>query len=647
MGIINILNIQKLLSESEYRIPIYQRNYAWSIPEVTQLIQDIADYANESAEDNYYIGTLVVFPHSNEGYFETIDGQQRSTTITIIACSILHNSYYDMSWYKGVNVSFDHRERSNETLHSIFAAKDPRIESDKINTEIITVYNNVWHIIEQVCKNKGLNINSFIEYLLHKVILLRVAVPTDTDLNHYFEIMNSRGEQLEQHEIVKALLMSPLKDSLDDMRTFSFIWDACSNMGRYVQMNISKPIRGYFFKENEIDNVEEDFDELSFAISQNPLKQNQGEKCLIDLFKDDLNKVSYEKPWEEQGKNNEQPESFGTIISFSNFLLHVLKVMNPQNKDVVLDDKKLIAIFKSCYELEQDKQLFVKRFIMQLLKVRYLFDKFVIKRKLEKWSLKQLKKSSKDKLYYGSTFSKQDNVMDNYEKDVIMLQAMFHVSLPSQIYKHWLNAVLLYVYNNPDTTSHAFSEYLWSLAKSYLLDRYLATEESIYSFEDIIFKNNGVPQNNEDAIDWTNINVDNSEDTTMAGEKVENFVFNFYDYILWKEQKTADFEFSYRTSVEHFYPQHPIDNKMMDKTHLHSFGNLCLVSNSMNSKFSNSLPAAKYSNFGTDNEQNKTYSIKLQNMMQSMRDHDKWDENKIEQEAQSAKNLMIKYLFQS
>ncbi len=94
MGIINILNIQKLLSESEYRIPIYQRNYAWSIPEVTQLIQDIADYANESAEDNYYIGTLVVFPHSNEGYFETIDGQQRSTTITIIACSILHNSYY-------------------------------------------------------------------------------------------------------------------------------------------------------------------------------------------------------------------------------------------------------------------------------------------------------------------------------------------------------------------------------------------------------------------------------------------------------------------------------------------------------------------------------------------------------------------------
>ena len=642
MDIISTLNIQKLLSESEYRIPIYQRNYAWSIPEVTQLIQDIADYAKENENDNYYIGTLVVFPHKDGDYYETIDGQQRSTTITIMACSILHNSNYDMSWYKGVNVSFDHRERSNETLHCIFT--DSLIESDKINTEIMTVYNKVWHIIEHICKNKCLDINSFIKYLLCNVIILRVAVPADTDLNHYFEIMNSRGEQLEQHEIVKALLMSTLKDSPEDMRTFSYIWDACSNMGRYVQMNISKPIRCYFFRENDIDNVEDDFDRLSNAISQNPLKQNQGEKCLIDLFNDDLNNVSYEKPWEEQSKNQEQPESFGTIIGFSNFLLHVLKVMSPQNEVIVLDDKKLIDIF-SCYiDSEQDKKLSVKKFIMQLLKARYLFDKFVIKRKLEKWSLKQIKQSSKDKLYYGSTFSKQENVIDNYEKDVIMLQAMFHVSLPSQIYKHWLNAVLLYVYNNPDTTSQAFSQYLWSLAKSYMLDRYLATEECILSFEEIIYNNNGVPQNNEVEIDWTNINVD---DTKMAGEKVENFVFNFYDYILWKEQKTADFEFSYRTSVEHFYPQHPIDNKMMDGKYLHSFGNLCLVSNSMNSKFSNSLPAAKYHNFGTDNEQNKTYSIKLQNMMQSIRDHDKWDEKKIDQESKFAKDLMMKYLFQS
>ena len=86
MDIISTLNIQKLLSESEYRIPIYQRNYAWSIPEVTQLIQDIADYAKENENDNYYIGTLVVFPHRNENYFVNQQVTVLMHTATICYC---------------------------------------------------------------------------------------------------------------------------------------------------------------------------------------------------------------------------------------------------------------------------------------------------------------------------------------------------------------------------------------------------------------------------------------------------------------------------------------------------------------------------------------------------------------------------------
>ena len=36
------------------------------------------------------------------------------------------------------------------------------------------------------------------------VTIIRTQVPQNIDLNHYFEIMNTRGEQLELHEIVKA-----------------------------------------------------------------------------------------------------------------------------------------------------------------------------------------------------------------------------------------------------------------------------------------------------------------------------------------------------------------------------------------------------------------------------------------------------------
>lgn len=637
------LTIRNLLSESEYRIPIYQRNYAWGVAEVTQLIQDVADYAKENQNDNYYVGTLVVFPHESENYYETIDGQQRTTTLTIIACSICHNYVNRLPWYKSVNISFDYRDRSNETLRAIYRNGSTHLNLEQVSTEIMSVYNCVWNIIEKECKNRSLSVSDFIDYLFSKVIILRVSVPSDTDLNHYFEIMNSRGEQLEQHEIVKALLMSILRNTPEAMRVFSLIWDACSNMGRYVQMNISKSIRGYFFKDNGIDDVEDDFDTLSTNLASADWRLSKEEKSLTDLFKDDLQQVQYTKPWEEQSQDKEQPEYFGSVISFSNFLLHVLKVIYPNNENVVLDDKKLISIFSECYKAASDKD--VKDFIMKLLKIRYLFDKYVIKRKFEKWGLKQIKLSGKDQMYYGSTFRKIDNEEENFEKDVIMLQAMFHVSLPSQIYKHWLSAVLLYAYHTTNITSSDFSNYLWSLAKSYMLDRYLAKEDSVHSFEEIIYYNykHRLPQNNSNNIDWSNINIDIVK---KVGEKVENFVFNFYDFILWKEQKTPDFEFAYRTSVEHFYPQHPIDNKLIEFEYLHSFGNLCLVSNSMNSKFSNSLPAAKYSNFGTDRKVLSTYSVKLQNMMQSMRDHDKWDENKIKSEADEAKSLLMKYLSQ-
>ena len=637
------LTIRNLLSGSEYRIPIYQRNYAWGVAEVTQLIQDVADYAKENQNDNYYVGTLVVFPHESENYYETIDGQQRTTTLTIIACSICHNYVNGLPWYKSVNISFDYRDRSNETLRAIYRNGSTHLNLEQVSTEIMSVYNCVWNIIEKECKNRSLSVSDFIDYLFSKVIILRVSVPSDTDLNHYFEIMNSRGEQLEQHEIVKALLMSILRNTPEAMRVFSLIWDACSNMGRYVQMNISKSIRGYFFKDNGIDDVEDDFDTLSTNLASADWRLSKEEKSLTDLFKDDLQQVQYTKPWEEQSQDKEQPEYFGSVISFSNFLLHVLKVIYPNNENVVLDDKKLISIFNACYKAASDKD--VKDFIMKLLKIRYLFDKYVIKRKFEKWGLKQIKLSGKDQMYYGSTFRKIDNEEENFEKDVIMLQAMFHVSLPSQIYKHWLSAVLLYAYHTTNITSSDFSNYLWSLAKSYMLDRYLAKEDSVHSFEEIIYYNykHRLPQNNSNNIDWSNINIDIVK---KVGEKVENFVFNFYDFILWKEQKTPDFEFAYRTSVEHFYPQHPIDNKLIEFEYLHSFGNLCLVSNSMNSKFSNSLPAAKYSNFGTDRKVLSTYSVKLQNMMQSMRDHDKWDENKIKSEADEAKSLLMKYLFQ-
>ena len=43
---INALSISELFSNDNYSIPIYQRNYAWSMVQVSQLIQDRANAAH-------------------------------------------------------------------------------------------------------------------------------------------------------------------------------------------------------------------------------------------------------------------------------------------------------------------------------------------------------------------------------------------------------------------------------------------------------------------------------------------------------------------------------------------------------------------------------------------------------------------------
>jgi len=115
------LTIKQLLSKDSYRIPIYQRNYDWGEKQVLQLIEDIADYANDSAKSNhkYYLGTIVVYPRTegSKTYYETVDGQQRLMTLTILLNVLKQKKINDnWSWYQGPNLEFEHRDRDNGAI---------------------------------------------------------------------------------------------------------------------------------------------------------------------------------------------------------------------------------------------------------------------------------------------------------------------------------------------------------------------------------------------------------------------------------------------------------------------------------------------------------------------------------------------------
>lgn len=649
------LAIQQLLSDSAaYIVPMYQRNYAWEEGEIKQLIQDVVDY-QQKGNARYYIGTLVVYKRKN-GQFEVIDGQQRFTTLSLLATYLKNRAVKDstspnMDWYKKLNLEFESRPKSTSTLTALTQRKELHLlNGDSYNEGIVNGYTLIEKVLTQQLKE--ISMKDFADYLFNHVQIMRVEVPEDTDLNHYFEVMNNRGEQLEKHEVLKAKMMSILNDIDDEdekkgsINALQKVWEACSNMERYIQYGFSPAERHKIFGENDWGKFNvKSFDELIDHLAEESESGENG-LSLVDI-------VSKRIPSNSQKKGSTEdsepvPDRFNSVINFSNFLLHVLRVYTEEN--IALDDKQLIKQFEKHVLKTDDPIEVVKEFVFALLKCKYMFDQYVIKREFSQakdgWSLKRLKWYSAKSVSFINSFSddSDEDCEDGYEginRHCLMLLAAFHVSTPTLVYKHWLNAALYYLYKKNNVEPVAYLRYLRKIAKRFVFDFYLAEGEGKSYFE-MIYKDgvNDYPKN----IELESINTDK-----LKYGQINNFVFNFLDYVLWQyglesgDAVITEFEFTFRSSVEHFYPQHPMDGFLpLESDALHEFGNLCLISHSKNSRLSNFPPQNKQAHFEGSLNKNSIDSLKLYEMIKMLRENDAWGEDEINAHGEAMLSVLCK-----
>ncbi|MBN2068270.1 MAG: DUF262 domain-containing protein [Opitutales bacterium] len=621
---ISQLSVRNLLSgEANYTIPMYQRNYAWDEGEITQLIQDVIDYLPETR--NYYIGTLVVFERidGKRSTYETIDGQQRLTTLSLLASYLKNEKKCDVSWYKKLAIDFDSREHSRQTFSEIFSGRftnDPAevLDPKEINTAILNGYRLVKKILPQKLAENRIDPHQFSYFLFEKVQIMRVKVPKDTDLNHYFEIMNNRGEQLEKHEVLKSRMMQALKNDKESQHCLHLVWEACSNMEKYVQMGFPPEQRDAIFGTKDWSRFDVyNFEMLREKVTQetNGLPNRDSEQTLDEIIRQARDYLTL-------NKENETPERFNTVINFPNFLLHVLRIQTEQ--DVPLDDKRLISTFESNVLRGNDAAEKVKKFTFNLLRCKFLYDQYIIKREFitgkDGWSLKRLSTDQQGKPYYKNTFGDEDaNGSEN--KRILMLLSAFHVSTPTLVYKHWLNAALNHLFDTEKILADTYLHHLESVAKAFVFDRFLSENRGLDYFE-MIFKNKGVCQTERKTVSKEHL-----EKKLSFGNVENNLVFNFLDYLLWIKHKATnstinDFEFTFRSSVEHYYPQHPLPgHDSLPSESLNSFGNLCLISHSKNSRLSNYMPEAKKEHY----RNNTIDSVKQYIMMKE----DKWGKTQI------------------
>lgn len=512
-------------SKKNFEIPLYQREFAWGYKQITELIDDIYDFEGTT----YYIGSLVVSENLNS--YEIIDGQQRLTALYLLLNYI---SQKDISLGKIKNtLKYACRDKSNYTLARIVDVinDNKNLETNYLEDNII----NGLDIIKQYFESNKFDLARFISNL-KKVVIFRIEVPEETDLNRYFEIMNTRGEQLEQQDILKANLMSYL--STDDAKVFSTIWNACRDMSGYVQMHFK------YTKTTPRKKI--------FGPTWNALPSEKWESY---TFLKDLDPIVTDE-------EDEIYEKYQSIIDFPYFLLHVLKIFirskDIENVNISLDDKKLLKSFQNVlrvYEQKKHESRFSKDFILLLLRERFSFDKYIIKRKHEtpeddgEWSLQEIKEND----------GKKQPVNTFNQRNVLMLQAALRVSYTSPKNMNWITKCL-----------------------SWLLDNCKQIAEFEYAVEHII----------REAVIKNFFMLPNY---SMLGVSTHHIVFNYLDYLLWKEDKTKrnSFVFEFRNSVEHWYPQNPSEDTFPRWDDVDTFGNLCIIQRNINARFSNKTPESK------------------------------------------------------
>lgn len=566
-------------TEAHYVIPRYQRAYAWEDKEIVQLIDDI----NDSTGD-YYIGSLVVAKVKGKvETYEVVDGQQRLTTLYLLLHYLV--SCGGLEGEVGKTLSFDCRPNSNYTLTHIqdLLSKEKPFADDEDRLEQ-SILNGLKVIDQKFTTGDAIDVDAFIERLM-SVILYRIEVPEHMDLNRYFEIMNTRGEQLEQHDILKAQLMGYLSNRREQ-EFFSRVWNACSDMTGYVQMHFAKEEREKIFGGEWNKEPSDDWDDYEVCLA---MEQGGDHKVSIKGIIKPSFEVEVSDGKLEDGKTKIRFES---IIGFPHFLLHVLRVFlsvegisMDEEKELgsLLDDKRLLNDFNEVISygrmggkrIKDNKRGFARRFILFLLRSRFLFDKFIIKREYAgddqegTWSLKELCTSgawSAKKPYYANTRLRYENEWEKTyaprNKECLMIQSALRVSYTSPKVMHWITRLLEWLFNNK-TERYKLTDEAERIAAEAVKDNFLATG----NYE--------------------------------LGVQTPHVVFNYLDYLLWKEgkEKYKDFVFEFRNSVEHWYPQHPSDGTIDPWEGRDVFGNLCIISRSVNSKFSNLSPESKMKSY--------------------------------------------------
>ena len=560
------------INDAEYSIPLYQRLYEWGSENVAQLLDDLQSafekYIHASSsiisgidptEWDYYIGMLTstVADKSGEKLY-LVDGQQRFTVMTLIGCVM--QSYARESWRKFLlyrekpRLSFISR-KSDELYLIKLINQEFDYEGELVNYNMREAIKTVRDYMDKYKGDK----EAFAKYIYNHLSFFISELPEKygvQDLNKYFERMNSSGKNLEHHEILKVKILSKLDGNVS---LYMQLWNKIADVDTILLRKKD------YQKESEAE-----YNYRKNKVLMSSLADIETCPELINNLKDEDNKDA--RPIKSVGIREKKPQDLNnnhfngsrSILRFPQLLLQTLFLYLRNKKgdefsprlDDFFNQNKLLETFQKHLPFEGvgvNKEC-LKEFFEHLLHCRVAMDVCFVR-----------------SLEYG--YSLDMNLPeDNKElKELMMFESFLYVSSTNLTYYRWFGWLMTYVFNNQRIPN----------AKELFLELKKQTDSL-----------NKLPE-------YSKLNF---------GEEIRYWFWRL-DFYIWQhryelfetEEDAAyldiveNYVFIRNRSIEHIAPQHPkTESKLQwsesedDNALLNSFGNLVMISQSLNSALSNS-----------------------------------------------------------
>lgn len=305
--------ISGLLGKRVYQIPRNQRRYVWTNENWKDLLEDL-EFAIVNSKRSHFMGSIVLEKKEgdNKGAgveeFSIIDGQQRITTFLLFLSTIMYlfKERSEKASFEGLKSYLITTNLANDAFCKLSTDRYPSLEVfvnnvcdwDKKYTTLSQLigesttatrqnqemFDAVRYFYDKLSFNSTEVIEKYRNALLDTNVVEIIAT-SEEDAYTIFEILNARGQILEDYELIKNFIMRYYEpsDAVDIAKT-SWESEIIQPLGSHVSQFIKHYVTHRYAKSGNGHN-------FNYEILKSEIDKHQ----VIQLLEDLCRKASYYK----------------------------------------------------------------------------------------------------------------------------------------------------------------------------------------------------------------------------------------------------------------------------------------------------------------------------------------------------------------